>query len=335
MALAGLVLWSAAPESAGAQTARVFQVWTDRSIGVTSGFLAGVETHASTLRFPVGVTRVDPGELVRGRTYLHFPMDLFPAGTDVVQATLYAYFDSASSEAPGKFGVYRVTESWGEALWSGEPAEWPPLMAEPLQVRQARFQITTTVVLTPTRTPILTPIPTATPAVAPSPTVTPTATATPAGSPLPTPTAPESPLPTLTPTPTPTPAAPSTISTATVDLEPVEGQWLTWDVTAFLQAWLRGEVPNYGLALASAPSPNADLATAGDLLAARALTWDDPETLPYLIVDVIVRPVTPTPFTSPLLPPAGQVAPVTSWRGGGLLLIGVALVLFGLALTRR
>jgi hypothetical protein len=125
------------------------------------------------------------------------------------------------------------------------------------------------------------------------------------------------------------------VSTATVALQPVDGQWLTWDVTALMQAWMRGEVSNYGLALAPAPTPDVDPATTGDLLAARALATDDPETLPYLIVDIVVRPVTPTPFTSPLLPPAGRTAAGPNWRGGGLLLVGVALVMLGLALTRR
>ncbi|OQY24405.1 MAG: hypothetical protein B6I35_01660 [Anaerolineaceae bacterium 4572_32.2] len=107
------------------------------------------------------------------------------------------------------------------------------------------------------------------------------------------------------------------------------GTWLTWDVTALARAWLSGEAADQGIALASAPDPDADPDEAGDLLVARWLAIDDPETLPYLIVEIKVYPVTPTPV--PVLPPAGGVA---RWRSAGLLLIGAALLALGLIARR-
>jgi hypothetical protein len=103
----------------------------------------------------------------------------------------------------------------------------------------------------------------------------------------------------------------------------MEGTWLTWDVTALMRAWMAGEVPDDGLALASAPDPDADPETAGNLLVAHWLAADDLETSPYMIVDFEIRPVTPTPTTAPILPPAGNYA----GRGVvGLLLAGAALL---------
>jgi hypothetical protein len=96
-----------------------------------------------------------------------------------------------------------------------------------------------------------------------------------------------------------------------------------------MRAWMAGEVPADGLALASAPDPDADPETAGDLLLARRLTAEDPTTRPYLIVEFEVRPVTPTPV--PVLPAAGNRA---GWGAAGLLLIGVALMIAGLGVWR-
>ena len=110
----------------------------------------------------------------------------------------------------------------------------------------------------------------------------------------------------------------------------VEGTWLTWDVTALMRSWLAKEVPDYGLALAPAPAPDADLETAGDLLVARWLTAKDIKTKPYLIVEIEVHPVTPTPI--PILPPAGGTV---GWRAVGVLSIGAALMVLGLAVRRR
>ena len=84
-----------------------------------------------------------------------------------------------------------------------------------------------------------------------------------------------------------------------------------------LRAWLSGGAANYGLAIASAPRPDADLEVTGDLLLARWASAFDPETAPYIVVEYRVLPVTPTPTVTPppLLPPAGRSDSV---RRGGL-----------------
>jgi hypothetical protein len=115
-----------------------------------------------------------------------------------------------------------------------------------------------------------------------------------------------------------------------VSLGRVAGTWLTWDVTALMRAWLAGEVPDHGLALAPAPEPDADPETAGDLLVARRFTADNPDTRPYLIVHFEVRPVTPMPVQ--VLPRAGSQS---GWGATGLLLIGAALLLAVLLVRRR
>jgi hypothetical protein len=158
----------------------------------------------------------------------------------------------------------------------------------------------------------------------PTPTVTPTPEATP--------TAPISPL------PTPTPSPPSGV--LPVGLQRGEGTWLTWNVTALMRAWFAREVPNHGLALASAPNPDADLEEAGDLLVARWFAAADPNTRPYLIVEFDVLPVTPTPTFTPvptatpiaILPPAGGTV---GWGAVGLLFIGAAFLALGLMTRRR
>ena len=114
----------------------------------------------------------------------------------------------------------------------------------------------------------------------------------------------------------------------------VAGTWLTWDVTALMRAWLAREVSDDGLALAPAPEPNADPETAGNLLVARWLAADAPDTRPYLIADFKVHPVAPMPTSTPVpvLPPAGS--PV-GWEVAGLLLLGVAFLLLGLTRLRK
>ncbi len=171
---------------------------------------------------------------------------------------------------------------------------------------------------------------TGTPTPTPTPTLTPTGTVTPTSTPegLPTPTQSDSPLPTpTTAPPTPTSLPPSA---ASVTMGQGEGTWLTWNVTALMRAWLANEVPNYGLVLASAPRPDADPEVAGDLLAAYWPQVEEPDMRPHLVVEFEVRPVTPTPTVTPapVLPPAG--GPVT-WGSISLLLVGIALLMIGLA----
>ncbi len=128
------------------------------------------------------------------------------------------------------------------------------------------------------------------------------------------------------PTPSPTRSSPPPPLAPGANLGPVTGRWLTWDVTALTRAWLAGEVPDNGLALAPAPEPDADPDTAGALLVARQLTADDPDTRPYLIVELEVRPTTPTP--PPALPSAGRQG---GWTGMGLVVVGVIVLIAGLA----
>ena len=113
------------------------------------------------------------------------------------------------------------------------------------------------------------------------------------------------------------------------------GTWISWDVTALLRAWLSQDVPNYGLAIASAPHPNVGPDAAGDLLVARWFTADDPETAPHIIVEYEVLPVTPTPTATspPLLPPAGRASP--GGAGALAVLASAGLVLLIAGLVRR
>jgi len=421
LALSGLVLCLVGPAlPAGAQQDRVLQVWPDRSVGVTSGLLEGATAHTVQQVFPLGTFRTSTGAVVQGRTYLHFPLDVFPPGTEIVRATLHMYADTGSRAGEATFGLYRVLDPWVQEEWGGDPAAWPALLTSPIAVTEARFDSMTPAaslpvpapvdVLPPTPTPTVTPADTPTPTTAPASTATPTPTATstptatatatltltatptpiltvsptltvtltpsdteshlpggpglaapaaaprrrvllrylwpwnkddltstPPTSPLATPTKTSpatsptaSPPPTSVPTP-PTPLPPS--STPVVTLGEVAETWLTWDVTALTRAWLAGEAPDQGIALASAPDPNADPDEAGDLLIARWLAIEDPETLPYLIVEIKVYPVTPTPTATPapMLPPAGGTA---RWRAAGLLFVGAALLALGLAARR-
>jgi hypothetical protein len=148
--------------------------------------------------------------------------------------------------------------------------------------------------------------------------------------------------------------------TATTVITSTTG-WFAWDVAGLVQNWL-DDTPNYGLAVAA-----ADLdSTASNWAAARRLTADDPNTLPYLDVAFFeptsaptftpepsptpistppptatprppaptATPVpTPTPMPEPiLLPVTGQAAePSLLW----LVLAGAALLAGGLGLYRR
>ena len=98
---------------------------------------------------------------------------------------------------------------------------------------------------------------------------------------------------------------------------------------ALMQDWMEGGTPNEGLALAPAPEPNAGPDQAGDLIVARQYTASDLNTLPHLIVQYDLYPVTPT--SVPEMPPAGQVGGSKTF---GVLLIGVALLALGLILRR-
>ncbi len=500
--LLGIIVLALSVIGLSPSSSRSLQLWPDRSVGVTTVLLEDMSAHTDSQVFSWGVHRTAEGEVVRARTYLHFPLDAFSPGTDILRATLHVYVDTASATGEATFGAYRVIEQWEEEDWGDDPAGWPVLLTTPIAVTEARFDVVTpTLPLTtpvPTSTPVVTPtptlttpVPTSTPIVTPTPTLTvtgsaallsrppghglaqdatvtialsdtevslgfttvvsirvenvidlcdadvelafdstllevvdavpdtegvqiqagaffspglvvknivyqdygemefivsqldstkpvsgsgvlatitflgkavgiarlnfdnvfledcdgesivarirdgsivvtneeiltPTATATPGA----TPTAPASPL--------PTPTAPPSPGVLPVALQQGEGTWLAWNVTALMRAWFAGEAPNHGLALASAPNPDADLEEAVDLLVARWIAAADPDTRPYLVVEFDVHPVTPTPTATatpvPILPPAGGSV---GWGAVGLLFVGAALLVLGLTTQRR
>ena len=502
--LAGVLFCLIGSTSPGAaQDLQTIQVWPDRSLGVSSGMWEPSAVPTPTQVLPLGVSRATGSELVQGRTYLHFPPDVFPPNTEILHATLYVYVDSASGTGQQvSLGTYRVLDPWGEEDGGADPATWPRVQVSPIAVTTARFGAGSP--LRPTSPPV--PTAPSSPISTPTARATETSTrlskppghgllqgtwisldpqtpqvdvgattavdirvenvsdlsyaevyltfdpellevvdsdssregvqiqpgaflgpdfeenivypgegeiefaqtaldepasgtgilativfrgkavgstrleftavilqnpelgfidfeiengiavvgrpgspiATPSDSPLATPTripptstpgATLTPTPSVTPQPGATPAPPTSPpptlppppTAAGVALEPVPGTWLTWDVTALMRAWLAGEVPDDGLALAPAPEPDADPEAAGDLLVARYLTANDPDTRPYVIVGYRVLPTTPTPV--PGLPPAGR--PAGGWRGAGLVIIGMAVILLGLAVRRK
>ncbi|MCP4543685.1 MAG: hypothetical protein GY832_41760 [Chloroflexi bacterium] len=309
---------------AGAQDFQNLQVWPDHSIGVTSGLLGEASTHVSTEVFPLGSYHTPEDNVAYARTYLRFPLDVFPPGTEILHATLYVYVDGSSSEGEANLGVYRTLDLWEDidTVWSSDPNDWPSLLTSPLAVAPVRIGV-----ITPTSA-ISAVVPTSTPSPLPTATLAPTATSTPTtfGSPLPTPTS----------MPTPTPSPPiQTFPMSVVPLGQVPGTWITWDVTVLIRAWLEGEISNDGLAIASAPDPNAGAEMIDDLLVVRWLTTADPDTRPHIIAEFEVRPVTPTPPPSPLatptsvpvLPPAGSS--VGGWSVG-LLFAGIMFLILGL-----
>jgi len=327
--------------TAGVLYYRAMQVWPDRSIGVASGQLES--TSSSFVAFPFGVYAAPTGEIVTARTYLHFPLDVFPPGTEILHATLYVYVDSAAGEGAATFGVYRALEPWSGGAWGSVPRGWPTLLPSPIALTTT---FTFTVSAMAGRKPLLAALPAAASdsLAGPEAALFVVPTATPPASVLGTPVSPlATPTPsmptaaaTARPTASPSPTLPRTPGAAVpvVTLRQVTGTWLTWDVTALARAWLSREVADYGLALAAAPNPDAGPEAAGNLLLARAFTADDPLTRPYLIVQVAVHPVTPTPVPVVLLPRAGN----SPARHGGsitLLAAGAILVMLGLMLRSK
>ena len=336
VALLGIIVLALGIIGLASPAPRIIQLWPDGATGVTSDLVEGMPACADPQMLPFGVHRTGAGDVVRAHTYLHFPLDVFPPGTEILRATLYVHVDGASNVEEATFGAYRVLEPWDERDWSNDPATWPALLTTPIADTWARFDVVTPTrwLSTPTPTPpptlvptlTLTPTATPTPTTTFTPTATPTTTLTPTATPTTTLTPPTSPLP--TPTPFVSPTVP------VMALQQTAGTWLMWDITALMRAWQAREVPNDGLALAPAPDPDADPEIVGDLLVARWLSVDDPVTRPYLIVEFEVHPVTPTPTATPVpvLPPAG--GPV-GWWSTGLLLIGAALLILGLVTWRR
>lgn len=326
---------------------RSMQVWPDMSVGIASDQLEGLPGHADTRVLPFGLCCASAGEPTRARTYLHFPLDVFPLGTEVLRATLYVYVDSSSGPGEAAFGAHRVLDPWDEGGWRNDPSTWPAILKPPVAITRARFDALALPVpgsfararggSKPMLMSFLSPLPTpdstlATPTSSPSPSPSPTLALT--RSPTPTPAGTATPTPETTATPHSTPAATKPPSvTPGPPLGSTEGTWLTWDVTVLLRAWMSGEVADHGLALDLVPQGGPQAAE--DLLVARRLAADDPKTKPYLIADIEVHPVTPTPEPTatpvPVLPPAGGSS---GWSAGGPLLIIAALFLLGLALRR-
>ncbi len=349
LAIAGLLLLILNPATpAGAQDVRVMQVWPLRSVGVSEGLAlapdadgdadADAESASDDVQarvYPFGGYRRGEDDVVQARTYLHFPLNVFPPGTRIKRAMLHVYVDSSSSVGAAAVGVYRAIEPWQTWDWREDTETWPALLQSPIAMSDVRVDV-----VTPTSA-ISLPLPLLTPTLQLTLTPNPTLSATPTGlsSPLATPTggwsATPTAIPTFTPVPTRTP--PPTVTLPTLALDYVEGRWMTWDVTVLLIAWLAGEIDNDGIALARAPGLDVGLAGEG-LVVARWLTANDVNTDPHLIVEFEVLPVTPTPtypaspVGPPILPPAGHAS---GWQMVGLLLVGAALLLLSVGFLRR
>ncbi len=321
---------------AGVVYSRVLQIWPDHSRGVASMPLEGPAPQAIAL--PFGVYRTGTGEIAQARTYLHFPLDVFPPGSEVLRATLHVHVDSKAGEGKAMFGVYRPLEPWDNRAWDNHVGNWPTLLTSPIALTTT-FAFATThsatarkpwlaLSRTPYTSALLSGYEPAPGSASATPPASPLDT-----SPLPTPTLP-SPTPTVSPTPSPQPAPEGT--SAVVALQQTAGTWLTWDVTALARAWLRGEVADTGLALAAAPTPDAEPETAGNLLVARWPAADDPTTRPYLIAEIVVHPVTPTPRSTPavLLPRAGSTG-MGQFSGVAMSVAGAILLALGLALRGK
>jgi len=158
-ALLGMIALALGVMGLVAPASRTLQLWPDRAAGVTSGLLEGMLAHADPQVLPCGVHRISADNVVRARTYLHFPLDLFPPGTEVLRATLYVYVDGVSGAGEATFGAYRVLEPWEEEGWGDDPTTWPALLTVPIAATEARFDV-----VTPTL-PLSTPAPTSTPAL--------------------------------------------------------------------------------------------------------------------------------------------------------------------------
>jgi hypothetical protein len=328
---------TARPTATSEIKTRVLQIWPDRSVGVSSGLIEGKTSYAGTQAFPFGVLNPSTDETVEARTYLHFPIDVFPLGTQVKRATLYVYVDSASSLEEAAFGTYRVLDPWSTTGWSEKPASWPDLLPAPIAITEVDLAEEAALPVSSLKLARVlsqdSPLPTPTPgsSVLPTPTSRPTstATATPQPTSAVTSQATSSPRPTSTVRPSSTPkpgSSPPPIYAPTFELEAIDGRWVTWDVTALLRAWLAKEIPDHGLALAAVEDP--DSGSMDDLILARSLTVKDPDTMPYIIADIEIHPVTPTP--APILPVAGDSG---EGNGIGVMIVGATLLILGLALA--
>jgi hypothetical protein len=129
--------------------------------------------------------------------------------------------------------------------------------------------------------------------------------------------------------------------------------WMKWDATAAVKTWLAG-APNYGVAVAALPDPDAVPALSGNwAAAAQGRLNSDPTLAPRLVLRYSALPTppptaapqpestqaptaaptsTPAPTTiPPLLPETGESLPLLP---GALLLLG-GILLAGLLIARR
>ncbi len=90
-------------------------------------------------------------------------------------------------------------------------------------------------------------------------------------------------------------------------------QWVQWDVTALVTAWLEGAVPNHGVLIAAVPVPDAPPDQSGNwAVAAHGRMITDTALAPRLALRYALAP-TPTPtFTSTPQPPTSTPQPPTS-----------------------
>ncbi len=102
----------------------------------------------------------------------------------------------------------------------------------------------------------------------------------------------------------------ATPALATTSVSSTPG-WYAWDVTTLVQGWANG-APNYGLALAAYPDPNATPDATGWAAAAQGRTGSDPTLAPRLTI-VYVLAQTPTP--TPPAPPPTQPPPTPTPSG--------------------
>jgi hypothetical protein len=323
------------PEPVAPFEARTMQLWPDRSVGVSSDQMEGLTSYVDTQVLPFGHFDLSGGEFVESRTYLHFPINAFPLGTDVKRATLHVYVDSGLGDGAEGFGVYRVLEPWAETRWSEAPSSWPALLSSPVAITEvslgaeasrpgsrATLKLARVMGDSPLPTPGLSVLPT--PSLTFTPAPQPTADATQTPTPQPESTA----MPTATPGSAPPPSM--------FALEETPGRWIVWDVTALVRGWVLEEADDYGLAVALAPDPDAGPGEMGNLILARLLSAEDVNTEPYIVANVEIYPVTPTPTPTPIpiLPPAGSRTPA-GWGGIGVSLLGALMLMTGLGLALR
>ena len=137
LALGGLCAPSGRAAPVPQVEVHVAQLWPDRAAGAVDGRLVGLPGMPVSLAHPYGVAVADSGEVVRGRTYLSFPLHVLPVGTDVIRATLHLHADVATAPGEAHLGVYQVVASWDGLVPSGLDF-WPKLIESPIATSRVR-----------------------------------------------------------------------------------------------------------------------------------------------------------------------------------------------------